>query len=142
MNLKTTDYSSEKLIRAILKEVNSIAVVGASANEHRDSFKVMKTLIEYGYQIFPINPKEEGNLILGQLCYPDLSSVPEKIDMVDVFRVKDAVIGVTKEAIQIGAKVLWTQIGVVNKEASEIAKNAGLMVVMNRCPKIELEKQY
>ena len=136
------DYYSETSIRAILKEVKSIAVVGASANHDRDSYKVMESLIKHGYRIFPINPKEEGNLIIGQLCYADLSSVPEKVDMVDVFRANDAVVGVTKEAIQIEAKVLWTQLGVVNDEASELAKNAGLKVIMNRCPKIELEKQY
>ena len=133
---------SEKYIKEILQEVKTIAVVGASANSERDSYKVMESLIKHGYQIFPINPYEQGNLILDQLCYSDLSSVPEKIDMVDVFRAKDAVIGVTKEAIQIGAKVLWTQLNIVNEEASELAQNAGLKVVMNRCPKIELEKQY
>tara|TARA_Y100001970_G_scaffold174098_1_gene212517 strand:+ start:324 stop:740 length:417 start_codon:yes stop_codon:yes gene_type:complete len=137
----TLDYS-KIYIKQILKEVKTIAVVGASPNPLRDSYKVMETLIEHGYQIFPVNPNEQGNLILGQLCYSDLSSVPEKIDMVDVFRAKDAVIGVTKEAIQIGAKVLWTQLNIVNEEASELAQNAGLKVVMNRCPKIELEKQY
>tara|TARA_Y100001970_G_scaffold139296_1_gene171393 strand:- start:306 stop:722 length:417 start_codon:yes stop_codon:yes gene_type:complete len=135
------DYS-ELYIKEVLQEVKTIAVVGASANHERDSYKVMESLIQHGYQMFPINPKEQGNLILGQLCYSDLSSVPEKIDMVDVFRAKDAVIGVTKEAIQIGVKVLWTQLGIINEEASELAKNAGLKVIMNRCPKIELEKQY
>ena len=138
MNL---DYS-KTYIKQILAEVRTIAVVGASPNPLRDSYKVMEILIEHGYQIFPVNPNEQGNLILDQLCYSDLSSVPEKIDMVDVFRAKDAVIGVTKEAIQIGAKVLWTQLNIVNEEASELAQNAGLKVVMNRCPKIELEKQY
>jgi len=132
------DYS-ETYIREILQEVKTIAVVGASGNHTRDSYKVMEALIQHGYQIFPINPNEEGNFILGQLCYADLSSVSEKID---VFRAEDAVIGVTKEAIQIGAKVLWTQLGIINEEASELAKKAGLKVVMNRCPKIELAKQY
>tara|TARA_Y100001970_G_scaffold173534_1_gene211962 strand:- start:2971 stop:3393 length:423 start_codon:yes stop_codon:yes gene_type:complete len=136
-----TTYYSKTFIRAILKEVRTVAVVGASANHERDSYKVMETLIEHGYQIFPINPNEEGNLILGQLCYSNLSTVPEQIDMVDVFRAKDAVIGVAKEAIQIGAKVLWTQLGIINEEASELAKTAGLKVIMNRCPKIELKKQ-
>ena len=79
---------------------------------------------------------------MGQLCYSNLSSVPEKIDMVDVFRAKDAVMRVTEEAIFIGAKVLWTQLGVINEEARELAINAGIKVIMNRCPKIELEKQY
>ena len=135
------DYS-ETYIKDILKRVKTIAVVGASANHERDSYKVMEALIEHGYKIIPINPNEEGNLILGQLCLADLSSVSEKIDMVDVFRAEDAVIGVTKEAIQIGAKVLWMQLGIFNEEASELAKKAGLKVVMNRCPKIELAKQY
>ena len=102
----------------------------------------MESLIQHGYKIFPINPNEQGNLILGQLCYSNLSSVPEKIDMVDVFRAKDAVMRVTEEAILIGAKVLWTQLGVINEEARELAINAGIKVIMNRCPKIELEKQY
>jgi predicted CoA-binding protein len=137
-----TDDYSEKYIREILQEVKTIAVVGASGNNTRDSYKVMEVLIQHGYQIFPINPNEEGNLILGQLCFADLSSVPEKVDMVDVFRAEDAVIGVTKEAIQIGAKVLWMQLGIFNEEASELAKKAGLKVVMNRCPKIELAKQH
>ena len=134
------DYS-ETYIREILEEVKTIAVVGASGDHDRDSYKVMEALIQNGYQIFPINPNEEGNLILEQLCYADLSSVSGKIDMVDVFRAEDAVIGVTKEAIKIGAKVLWTQLDVINEEASELAKKAGLKVIMNRCPKIELEKQ-
>ena len=134
------DYS-EAYIKEILKEVKTIAVVGASGDHDRDSYKVMEALIQNGYQIFPINPNEEGNLILEQLCYADLSSVSEKIDMVDVFRAEDAVIGVTKEAIKIGAKVLWTQLNIINVEASELAKTAGLKVIMNRCPKIELAKQ-
>ena len=133
-------YYSKKYIREILKEVKTIAVVGASSKSDRDSYKVMAALIEHGYQVFPINPNKEGNLILDQLCYSDLRSLKIKIDMVDVFRVKEAVMGVTKEAISIGAKVLWTQLGIINEEASKLAKDAGLKVVMNRCPKIELAK--
>ena len=132
---------SEKYIKEILQEVKTVAVVGASANHERDSYKVMESLIQHGYKIFPINPNEQGNLILGQLCYSNLSSVPEKIDMVDVFRAKDALIGVTREAINVKAKVLWTQLGLVNYEALDMAKKAGLKVVMDRCPKIELAKQ-
>ena len=135
------DYS-EGYIKEILKEVKTIAVVGASANQVRDSYRVMETLIQHGYEVFPINPNEEGNLILGKLCYPDLNSVSGKIDMVDIFRSKDAVIEVTEEAIKISAKVLWTQLDIINEEASELAKKAGLKVIMNRCPKIELAKQY
>ena len=135
------EESSEAYIKEVLREVKTVAVVGASSNHERDSYKVMQSLIEHGYQIFPVNPNEKGNLILDQLCYSDLGSIPEKMDMVDVFRAKDAVIGVTEEAIKVGAKVLWTQLGIVNEEASELAKSAGLKVVMNRCPKLELEKE-
>ena len=137
----TINYS-DSYVKEILEEVETIAVVGASVNQDRDSYKVMQVLIEHGYQIFPINPNEEGNLILGQLCFADLSSVSGKIDMVDVFRAADAVMGVTKEAIAIGAKVLWTQLDIVNQEAAELAEQAGLKVVMDRCPKIELAKLY
>ena len=135
------DYS-ESFLKEILSEVKTIAVVGASNNSERDSYKVMKVLIDHGYKVFPINPNQEGKLILGRLCYADLSSISDQIDMVDIFRAEDAILGVTKEAIKIGAKVLWTQLGLINKEASELAKDAGLKVVMDRCPKIELAKYY
>ena len=135
------DYH-EGYIKEILEEVKTIAVVGASANQDRDSYKVMEALIQHGYQIFPFNPNEEGNLILGQNCYANLSSVSKKIDMVDVFRAADAVMGVTREAIAVEASVLWTQLDIINKEAAEVAEQAGLKVVMDRCPKIELAKLY
>ena len=133
---------SESYIKEVLDEVKNIAIVGASANQDRDSYKVMQVLMQHGYEIFPINPNEAGNFILGQPCYADLSSVSGKIDMVDVFRATDAVMGVTKEAIAIGASVLWTQLDIVHKEAAELAEQAGLKVVMDRCPKIELAKLY
>ncbi|MDB9907715.1 CoA-binding protein [Gammaproteobacteria bacterium] len=133
---------SESYIKEILDEVKTIAIVGASANPDRDSYKVMQVLIQHGYQIFPINPNEAGNLIFGRPCFAELSSVSGQIDMVDVFRAKDAVMGVTKEAIAIGAKVLWTQLDIVHKEAAKLAEQAGLKVVMDRCPKIELAKLY
>ena len=132
---------SEKYIKEILQEIETIAVVGASDNCERDSYKVMEVLIHHGYKVFPINPLHQGKIILGQLCYSDLDSVSERIDMVDVFRAKDALIGVTREAINVKAKVLWTQLGLVNYEALDMAKKAGLKVVMDRCPKIELAKQ-
>ena len=131
---------SKLFIDEILKEVKTVAIVGASARQERDSFKVMRSLLDNGYEVFPVNPNEEGNFILGQFCYKDLSSIQKKIDMVDVFRAEEAIIGIAKESIQIKAKVLWTQLGIVNEEASKLAKKAGLKVVMNRCPKIELDK--
>ena len=138
----TLDKYSEIFLIEILTSVKTIALVGASSNPERDSFKVMKVLLDSGYKVFPVNPNEKGNIILGQSCYADLNSIDESIDMVDIFRATEAVVGVTKEAIEIGAKVLWTQLNIINKEAAEIAQNAGLKVVMNRCPKIELAKEY
>jgi len=101
----------------------------------------MKSLLENGYEVFPVNPNEEGNLILEQICYKDLSSIKKNIDMVDVFRAEDAIMEVTKESIEIKAKVLWTQLGLVNEDAAKLAEKAGLKVVMDRCPKKELESQ-
>ena len=135
------DYSDEYL-RKILTEVKAIAVVGASSKPQRDSYRVMRSLIYHGYKVIPVNPNEVGKNILGLNVYSDLDSIDEPVDMVDVFRSNDAVIGVTEEAIRIGAKVLWTQLGIINKTAADIADRAGLKVVMNRCPAIELSKQY
>ncbi len=133
---------SESYIKEILNEVKTIAVDGVSDDQDRDSYKVMQVLVQHGYEVVPINPNETGNIILGQPCYADLSSVAVKIDMVDVFRAADAVMGVTKEAIAIGATVMWTQLDIVNKEAAELAENAGIKVVMDNCPKLELAKLY
>ena len=127
-------------IKEILKNIHTIAVVGASDKPERDSFKVMQFLIERGYKVFPINPNLQNKIILNQKCLSSLNMVDKKIDMVDIFRQKDAVMEITKEAIDIGAKVLWTQLNIVDHEAAEIAEKAGLKVIMNRCPKIELTK--
>ena len=123
----------------ILKNVNSIAIVGISSKEERDSYKVMKFLIERGYKVFPVNPNEEGKYILGRKCYKNLTDIDDEVDMVDVFRKKEFVYDVTKEAIKINAKVLWTQLNIICEDSSNLAKDAGLTVVMNKCPKIELE---
>ena len=135
------DYS-ESYIKTILSEVKTIALVGASSKKNRDSYKVMHYLVENGYKVFPINPNEYGKIIFGEKCLPNLDTIKEDIDMVDVFRASSAVLGVTKEAIKIGAKVLWMQEGIVNKEAADLASNAGLKVIMDRCPKKELSKAY
>ena len=123
----------------ILKNVRSIAVVGISSKEERDSYKVMKFLIERGYKVFPVNPNEEGKYILGRKCFKNLTDINDEVDMVDVFRKKEFVYGVTKEAIEINAKVLWTQLDIFCEDSANLAKDAGLTVVMNKCPKIELE---
>ena len=123
----------------ILKNVNSIAIVGISSKEERDSYKVMKFLIERGYKVFPVNPNEEGKYILGRKCYKNLTDIDDEVDMVDVFRKKEFVYDITKEAIEINAKVLWTQLDIFCEDSGNLAEDAGLTVVMNKCPKIELE---
>ena len=123
----------------ILKNVSSIAIVGISSKEERDSYKVMKFLIEKGYKVFPVNPKEQGKYILGRKCFKNLSDIDDEVDMVDVFRKDEFVYDVTKEAIKINAKVLWTQLDIFCEDSFNLAKDAGLKVVMDKCPKIELE---
>ena len=133
---------SDSFIKKILQDSNSIAIVGASPNKERDSHKVMEYLLQQGYEIFPVNPNESGNMILGQYCFDDLESIKKPVDIVDVFRANKAVIGIAEQSISIGAKVLWTQENIINEEAAKLAENAGLKVVMNRCPKKELSKSY
>ena len=123
----------------ILKTINSIAIVGISSKEEKDSYKVMKFLIERGYKVFPVNPNEEGEYILGRKCYKNISDFNDEVDLVDVFRKKEFVYEVTKEAIKINAKVLWTQLDIFCEDSLNLAQDAGLAVIMNKCPKIELE---
>ena len=131
---------SDIYIKEILEEVKTIALIGASSNPEKDSYKVMKFLLEKNFVVYPVNPNEKGNSILGQYCYGDLQSIEFPIDMVEIFRKSEEVLGIAKQAINIGSKVLWTQLGIIDKEAFKLAKNEGLKVVMNRCPKIELKK--
>ena len=131
---------SDIYIKEILEEVKTIALVGASSNPEKDSYKVMKFLLEENYEVYPVNPNEKGNSILGQFCYEDLQSIGFPIDMVEIFRKSEEVLGIAKEAINIGSKVLWTQLGIIDNEAFKMAKSNGLKVVMDRCPKIELKK--
>tara|TARA_Y100000996_G_C22461885_1_gene618417 strand:+ start:69 stop:467 length:399 start_codon:yes stop_codon:yes gene_type:complete len=130
---------NKNYLKLKLKEIKNIAIVGASSNPDRDSNKVMKFLIDYGYNIFPVNPTELNNNILGFKCYPSLGLIKEKIDMVDVFRAKEFVYDITKEAIAINADILWLQEGIVDDQSAKLAKNSGLMVVMDECPKKILE---
>ena len=127
-------------LRSILDDVQSIAVVGASSNPKRDSYKVMKFLRDYGFDIFPVNPNLANAKILGQKCYKNLEAIEEKIDMVDVFRAIEYIPSITNETIKIKAKILWMQEGLYSEELESFAKNAGLTVVMNECPKKILEK--
>jgi len=126
----------------ILKSVKAIAMVGASADASKFSYGVLRVLHETGYTMIPVNPNEAGNQIRGLDVYPTLASIDQPIDMVQVFRSADALPGIAKEAVEIGAKVLWAQLGVYHEEAAKIAEDAGLKVVMNRCPKIELFRPF
>ena len=130
------------MAKNILEKTNTIAVIGASANKERDSYKVMNNLIKNGYIVFPVNPNETGNLILGQECYSDIEDIKRHIDLVNIFREKKAVMGIAKQAIRIGAKFLWMQEGIIHNEAASLAESAGIKVIMNRCTKKELSKSY
>jgi predicted CoA-binding protein len=117
--------------REILNKCCSIAVVGASANPERPSYQVSSYLMEKGYQIYPVNPK--AGEILGRLSYPDLSSIPEAVEVVNIFRRSEDVMPIVDEAIKIGAKAVWMQAGVINEAAAARARDAGLLVVMDKC---------
>ena len=127
----------DSYIRGILNRVRTIAMVGASANWTRPSYFAMKYLQQKGYRVIPVNPNEAGTEILDERTYATLADIPEAIDMVDCFRVGSAIGPIAEQAIEIGAQVLWMQLGVRNDAAAEAAEAAGLKVVMNRCPKIE-----
>ena len=127
----------DSYLSRILNRVRTIAMVGASANWNRPSYFAMKYLQEKGYRVIPVNPNEAGTEILGEPAYASLAEIPEAVDMVDCFRAGAAIGPIAEQAIEIGAKVLWMQLGVTNQAAAEIAEAAGLEVVMNRCPKIE-----
>jgi len=133
-------YSNTDLLR-ILRSVKTIAMVGASAKWQRPSYFAMKYLQEKGYHVIPINPGLAGQEILGATVYGSLADAPGPFQMVDVFRGSDAALGVTQEAIALkkekGIEVIWMQLGVTNDRAAALAREAGLEVVMNRCPKIE-----
>ena len=138
MDIDTSCYS-DCFIEKILAETQTIAVVGASSKPERDSYKVIESLLEHGYRVFPVNPNEEGSSVLGLNFYPNLSSIQQPIDMVDVFRASDAVFEIAEEAIKIKAKVLWMQLEIINNDAANLAEAAGMKVVMNRCPKKEFK---
>ena len=126
----------------ILKSVKTIAMVGASGDKTKFSYGVLRQLSEIGYDILPINPNPAIKEIRGLRVYHSLKEIEKQIDMVEVFRPANELYGIAEQAIQVGAKVLWGQIGVYDDRAAELAEAAGLKVVMNRCPKIELFRPF
>jgi len=122
----------------LLNTTKTIALEIASAKTHRDSFRVLLFLVECGYRVFPINPACAGEHIAGQLVYASLQEVPEKVDLVDIFRRSEAVQPIVQQAIAIGAGAVWMQLGVINTAAAALAEAAGLAVVMDRCPAIDI----
>ena len=130
----------EDLIREVLQSTRTIALVGASHKPERPSYRVMAYLLEQGYHVIPVNPGLAGQQLLGQEVKRTLAEIDEPVDMVDVFRSADAAYEIAGEAIAIGAKSLWLQLGVINEEAAALAQAAGLKVVMDHCPKIEIPR--
>ena len=131
---------SEADIKNILEESQTIAVVGLSPRAERDSHRVAKYLQSQGYRIIPVNPSADE--ILGERSYPDLATVPDPIDVVDVFRHSEAVPEIVEEAIKVGARTVWMQEGVVHEEAAARARQAGLQVVMDRCTMKEHRRYF
>lgn len=128
----------EIAIEELIKCSKTIAVVGLSKNPSRPSYSVASYLKKEGYKIIPVNPNV--NEVLGEKAYPDLKSILEPVDVVNIFRKSEAVVPIVKDAIQIGAKGIWMQLGVINEKAKKIAENKGLRVIMDRCIKIERER--
>jgi predicted CoA-binding protein len=133
--LDLATYQDPLTIQRVLHHATTIAVVGLSANQLRASNFVGYYLKRHGYQVIPVNPRE--NEILGETSYPSLSDVPVHVDIVDVFRAPDALPGIAREAVEIGAGALWCQFGVINAEGVRVAEQGGLDVVVDRCLKIE-----
>ena len=133
---------SDTYLQDILSSVKTIAMVGASPDKTKFSYGVLRVLHETGYDMIPINPRPGLEEIRGMKVYPSLAAVDRPVDMVEVFRKPEDLYGVAEEAIAIGAKVLWGQIGVVDHKAARLAEDAGLKVVMDRCPKIELFRPF
>ena len=133
---------SEKYLQDILSSVKTIAMVGASPDKTKFSYGVLRVLDETGYDMIPVNPRLGLTEIRNLKVYPSLNKIDRPVDMVEVFRKSEDLYQITEEAIAIEAKVLWGQIGVINHDAARLAEEAGLKVVMNRCPKIELFRPF
>ena len=141
-NMNHDEPYEDNYLQEILSSVKTIAMVGASPDKTKFSYGVLRVLHETGYNMIPVNPKPGLREIRGLEVFPNLKTIDQPVDMVEVFRRSEDLFDIAEEAIEIGAKVLWGQIGVINYEAARLAENAGLKVVMNRCPKIELFRPF
>ena len=128
-------YQDEEVIRTLLQEARNIAIVGLSSDSQKASYFVASYLIYEGYNVIPVNPR--ATEILGRKCYPDLLSVPEKIDIVDVFRPVQDIPAITSQAIDVKARALWLQLRLIDLESAELAEKAGLTVILDKCVKME-----
>ena len=131
---------SDEAIAQLLLQVKRIALVGASAKPERPSHRVMKFLLDEGYEVIPINPGLAGQRLLGQTVYASLADLPTSVDMADIFRDAASLPEVTQEVVDAGIPAIWTQLGVVHSEAERTAVDAGLQVVVDRCPAIEIPR--
>ena len=131
---------SDEAIAQLLLQVKRIALVGASAKPERPSHRVMQFLLDEGYEVIPINPGLAGQKLLGQTVYASLADLPRSVDMVDIFRDAASLPEVTQEVVDAGIPAIWTQLGVVHSEAERTAVDAGLQVVVDRCPAIEIPR--
>ena len=133
---------NDEYLEDILSSVKTIAMVGASPDKTKFSYGVLRVLSETGYDMIPVNPRPNLHEIRNLKVYPSLKAIDRPVDMVEVFRKSEDLYKITEEAIAINAKVLWAQIGVIDHDAAKLAEEAGLKVVMNRCPKIELFRPF
>jgi predicted CoA-binding protein len=131
---------ADATIKEVLAAPRTVAVVGCSPNPARDSHRIAKLLQARGHRVIPVNPGQEA--ILGEKCYASLRDIPEAVDMVDIFRRSEHVAPIVDEAIETGAKIVWMQLGVIDEPAAAKAQQAGLIVVMDRCPAIEYRRLF
>jgi uncharacterized protein len=130
----------DEAIKALLSRPQTVAVVGCSPNPERDSHRIAQLLRGRGHRVIPVNPGHQT--ILGGTCYANLRDIPEQVDMVDIFRRSEHVAPIVDEAIEVGAKIVWMQLGVIDEHAAAKAQHAGLTVVMDRCPAIEYRRLF
>ena len=140
MSQERFENPPDEVIREILAFPRTVAVVGCSSNPARDSHDIARLMQHRGHRVIPVNPTE--SVVLGERCWPSLRDVPEPVDVVDVFRRPEFVAEVARDAVAIGARVLWLQLGVIDERAALEARRAGLTVVMDRCPKIEYRRLF